>query len=196
MRGDEAVSLVLVDASVDSLRTDSRDISAPQNQLGAERALEELVLASVARARAAQAEAQRWDAMANWAGFALSAVLLGGAVATIVWLRRRAFAPLLRLARTMERFGRGDRDARADEAGAEELRDMSRRFNEMAAALSAQRSQQIAFLAGVAHDLRGPLSVLKLSLGVLGPRARCPRNRSCDSPWLAWSVSWPTWNAW
>lgn len=167
-------ALAKAEKAVDIFLTDSRDLKAPKNQLEAERALEELVLASVERARAAQAEAQRWDAMANRAGFVLSAVLLGGGVATIVWLRRRAFAPLLRLARTMERFGRGDRDARADEAGAEELRDMSRRFNEMAAALSAQRSQQIAFLGGVAHDLRGPLSVLKVSLGVLGPTNPLP----------------------
>jgi signal transduction histidine kinase len=74
----------------------------------------------------------------------------------------------------MEQFGRGDHDARAPEAGPTELRRMSRTFNEMARALGQQRRAQIAFLAGVAHDLRNPLSVLKMSAALVPPDRPLP----------------------
>ena len=48
-----------------------------------------------------------------------------------VWLRR-AFRPLFELAETTARFGQGDREARAQETGPAELREMSTRFNELA----------------------------------------------------------------
>ena len=46
---------------------------------------------------------------------------------------------------------------------------MAARFNEMASVLSAQREAQMAFLAGVAHDLRNPLSALRLAVAVNAP---------------------------
>jgi signal transduction histidine kinase len=74
----------------------------------------------------------------------------------------------------MERFAKGDQDARVQESGAAELRDMIRRFNEMAAALSARRQAQMTFLGGVAHDLRNPLSVLRLAIASLDPERPLP----------------------
>lgn len=53
---------------------------------------------------------------------------------------------------------------RAPVRGHSEIEIMSRRFNEMADALAAQRQAQIAFLGGVAHDLRGPLNAIKLAV--------------------------------
>jgi signal transduction histidine kinase len=79
------------------------------------------------------------------------------------WLRARGFRPIFGLLHSMERFGRGDRDVRADETGPSELYEIARRFNEMAAALSAQRKVQMSFLGGVVHDLRNPLAALKLT---------------------------------
>ena len=51
---------------------------------------------------------------------------------------------------------------------------MSRRFNQLAAALAAQRRAQIAFIGGVAHDLRNPLTLLKLSLDIVDPKGPMP----------------------
>jgi signal transduction histidine kinase len=44
----------------------------------------------------------------------------------------------------------------------------------MASALATQREAQIAFLAGVAHDLRNPLSLLKMSADTLEPDGPLP----------------------
>jgi signal transduction histidine kinase len=63
----------------------------------------------------------------------------------------------------MRDFASGDRSARAPERGSAELRSIASQFNAMADSLARQRENQLAFLAGVAHDLRNPLSVLKMS---------------------------------
>jgi signal transduction histidine kinase len=68
----------------------------------------------------------------------------------------------------MRRFGSGRKRTRAPEAGPTELRDMARTFNEMANSLAHQQDQRLAFLAGVAHELRNPLSALKLSTAMSG----------------------------
>jgi two-component system, OmpR family, sensor histidine kinase MtrB len=126
-------------------------------------ALEALVDVNVAHARGAREQVARWDGIANGVGLgtALSVLVLSGWF--LWWLRARGFRPVFSLLRSMERFGRGDRDVRADETGPSELHELAKRFNEMAAALSAQRDVQMSFLGGVVHDLRNPLAALKLT---------------------------------
>jgi signal transduction histidine kinase len=135
-------------------------------------ALETVVALKLAQARSQHADARRWDRIANATALTLGVVLVAIATLVVVWLRRRAFHPVLQLAAAMRRFGGGDRAARAQEAGPAELREMSATFNEMAQALVAQRESQLALLAGVAHDLRQPLAALALSTRMLDPDAR------------------------
>jgi two-component system, OmpR family, sensor histidine kinase MtrB len=143
-------------------------------QVSAYGALEALVAENAAHARRANAAAAEWDRRAKYLGLALVTPLLLAAGAVLLWLKHRAFAPVFSLSTVMERYGKGDRDARALETGPRELREMSRRFNEMANALTAQRRTQIAFLAGVAHDIRNPLSVLKMSVARVTPDQPLP----------------------
>jgi signal transduction histidine kinase len=140
-------------------------------QSAAYEALEEAVRLNLAEARSQDAEAQRWDRLAEVVAIALGALLIGIAGTVVVWLRWRAFRPVLGLADVMRRFGGGDRGARAEEAGPSELREMSARFNEMAHALVTQREARLAMLAGVAHDLRQPLAALSLATNMLDPDA-------------------------
>jgi signal transduction histidine kinase len=153
------------------------DLSAPEVEAhhdSAYRALWTLVTDNVAKAHAARAEAVRWDRAGNALGVVTALLPLGLAAWLLWWLRVRTIRPLLALAGSMERFGRGDRDVRADETGALELREMAVRFNAMASALAAQRQSEMAFLAGVAHDLRNPLAALQLSVDAVGPDRPLP----------------------
>lgn len=137
-------------------------------------ALDTLVTMNVEQAREAGQTAADSDRIATILGIATSGLMLLVAGGGVYWLRRIAFAPVFSLAATMERFGRGDRTARAVEDGPSDLVEMSRRFNEMAAALSSERQLQMASLGGVAHDLRNPLSVLKMATAMMPPERQFP----------------------
>jgi two-component system sensor histidine kinase MtrB len=139
----------------------------PQAQDLAYDRLESFVTLNVNIARSAQRRAEGWDRAGNWIGIGVAGVVLLVAALTLAWLKRRAFAPILSLSSVMKRFGSGERQLRAAEEGASEWREMSRRFNEMGAAIAAQQQAQIAFLASVAHDIRTPLSVLKTAGSIL-----------------------------
>jgi signal transduction histidine kinase len=127
-------------------------------------ALDALVHVNVAHARAARERVARWDSIANDVGLGTALGVLVVATGFLWWLRARGFRPVFDLLRSMERFGHGDRGARAEETGPSELHELARRFNEMAGALSAQRDVQTSFIGGVVHDLRNPVAALKLAL--------------------------------
>jgi signal transduction histidine kinase len=152
----------------------ANDGSLATRQEAAYGALEAVVEANLADARASHALATRWNDRATLIGLAVATLVVLAAAGLLVWLKRRAFAPVFSLSSAMERFGKGDGEARAAEAGPSELREMSRRFNEMATALTRQRQAQFAFLGGVAHDLRNPLTVLKMSVAMLPPDRPLP----------------------
>jgi signal transduction histidine kinase len=133
----------------------------------ASQALERLIAFNVEEARAAQAQAARWDSVANVGGIGAALLLVLGGTGLLLWLRRYAFRPLLEISRAMQRFGSGRKRTRAPEAGPTELREMARTFNDMANSLARQQDQQLTFLAGVAHDLRNPLSALKMSAALI-----------------------------
>jgi len=129
--------------------------------------IQDLVDINVADARTAQEEARRWDILANTLGISAAAVLVLVAGVLLWWLRTRAFRPLMGIMRAMQDFERGDRRARADESGPPELRDVAQRFNQMVSSMATQHQAQMAFLGGVAHDLRNPLNVLRIAVSAL-----------------------------
>lgn len=129
-------------------------------------AVDALVSVNSAQTRAALERARAWDRTADAIGVAtglLLVLIVGGLLA---WLQGATVRPILAMSEAMSRFGEGDRDARASAGGPAEVREMAVRFNEMASALAMQRRAQMTFLAGVAHDLKNPISVLKMSVAV------------------------------
>ena len=140
-------------------------------------ALDELVTFNVNEARTVQARADRWDRLANLGGICVAALLVLGGGVLLWWLRRSVFRPLLEMSRAMRRFGAGRKRTRAPEAGPAELRDMAHTFNEMANSLARQQEEQLTFLAGVAHDLRNPLSALKMSAALVTSGRPIPEER-------------------
>lgn len=137
-------------------------------------AFEELIAINLDQSRAARAAATRLDRASSALGLAVGVTVLALSGLLLWWLRSGAFRPVLGLADAMERFGRGDRAARAAIAGPRELREMAARFNEMAGSLATDRDKQIAFLAGVAHDLKNPIVSVRMTLARLGPDRPLP----------------------
>ena len=157
-----------------SLRLELGDLAGERNigaflagdasaRSAAEATLDAAIARDLASARASLKRTRFWDTVSDALGITsatLSVVLVLG---TLVWLQRRAIRPIFAVGEAMSRFGSGDRAARAREQGPTEIREMAVRFNEMADALGSQRQAQMTFLAGVAHDLRNPISVLKMA---------------------------------
>jgi two-component system, OmpR family, sensor histidine kinase MtrB len=140
-------------------------------------ALERLVELDLHEALVARQLARRTERLADRGAVAVSALLVVLAVTPLVWLWRFALRPVLDLARAMERFSAGERSARAAEVGARETRYIARRFNEMAVALERERENQLTFLSSVAHDLRNPLNVLRMS-AALGEHGKLSPERA------------------
>lgn len=73
--------------------------------------------------------------------------------------------PLTRLARAAKRLGEGDLSARAgDVRGANEIAELSSSFDEMAGRLERTVQAQREFVANASHQLRTPLTAMKLRL--------------------------------
>ncbi|WP_420394914.1 ATP-binding protein [Nioella sp.] len=82
-----------------------------------------------------------------------------------VFLRNQV-RPIRRLARVAEAFGKG-RVAPYKPSGALEVRAAGRAFLDMRARIERQIEQRTMMLSGVSHDLRTPLTRLKLGLSML-----------------------------
>jgi signal transduction histidine kinase len=110
--------------------------------------------------------------------FGLAAV--GAAVIAVglalAWLLSLALSrPVRRLARTAAQLGEGDLEARTEVQGKGELASLGRSFNRMADTISANIRAQRDFLANASHQLRTPLTGLRLRLEAIesegGPAA-------------------------
>ena len=75
--------------------------------------------------------------------------------------------PLVKLAKAAERFGKGDYVNDFRPSGAAEIRKAAYEFDRMAKRINRHLNQRSEMLSGISHDLRTPLTRLKLQLAML-----------------------------
>ncbi|MEO1680046.1 MAG: ATP-binding protein [Pseudomonadota bacterium] len=93
---------------------------------------------------------------------------------------RRLTRPLSALAAAARAAGRGDRTVRVDEGGARELREAARAFNEMQSRIAQFDGERMRTLAAVGHDLRTPITSLRIRAEMLEEETAAPMIRTLD----------------
>ena len=92
--------------------------------------------------------------------FGVTAALI--LIAVFSFLLVRLTRPLNRLAQAADGFGRGEGPPPLPEEGPREVRDLTRAFNRMQARLTRFVADRTRILAAVGHDLRSPLTALRV----------------------------------
>ena len=84
----------------------------------------------------------------------------------LVFLKNQT-RPLVRLAKAAEKFGKGDYVNDFRPSGAAEIRKAAYEFDRMAKRINRHLNQRSEMLSGISHDLRTPLTRLKLQLAMI-----------------------------
>ncbi|SDE81526.1 ATP-binding protein [Limimaricola pyoseonensis] len=125
--------------------------------------------------RPPEAAAEGGRAFLTVLGLSLLTVLAVG----LLWLRHLT-RPLGQLAAAARAAGRGDRSARVPEEGAREMREAAAAFNEMQARIEGFDAERMRVLAAVGHDLRTPITSLRIRAEMLDEAEAEPMVRTLD----------------
>jgi len=92
-------------------------------------------------------------------------LLIAAAVALLWWLLAIGMvSPIRQLTAAVDRFGRGDLEARARFTRRDEVGNLARAFNDMAERIQTLLTAERRLLQDISHELRSPLA--RLSIGV------------------------------
>jgi two-component system osmolarity sensor histidine kinase EnvZ len=108
-------------------------------------------------------------------------LLFFGAFFTVIafFYLRNQLRPITRLADAAEAFGHGE-NVRYDPSGALEVRAAGQAFLDMRDRIQRHLKQRTMILSGVSHDLRTPITRLKLGLSFLPKEQREPLERDVE----------------
>ena len=84
----------------------------------------------------------------------------------IIFLKNQT-RPIVNLSKAAEKFGKGDFVSGIRPSGASEIRKAAYEFDRMAKRIDRHLKQRSEMLSGISHDLRTPLTRLKLQLAML-----------------------------
>ena len=87
----------------------------------------------------------------------------------IIFLKNQT-KPIINLAKAAEKFGKGDFVSGIRPSGASEIRKAAYEFDRMAIRIDRHLKQRSEMLSGISHDLRTPLTRLKLQLAMLSQK--------------------------
>lgn len=103
----------------------------------------------------------------QWMGWVLLTLLLAFAGGWLVI--RRINRPLKQAAQAAARVGSGRFEEKLDERGPVEIAQLARAFNLMGSSLAETEHNRALMLAGISHDLRTPISRLRLAVEMSVP---------------------------
>ena len=111
-------------------------------------------------------------------GFLWMLGLVGLAVVVGVFpIIRRLLQRLETLQRSVQRFGEGDLSVRVSEQGQDEVADLARQFNAAATRIEALVKTHKSLLANASHELRSPLTRIRMGLELMGGNQPSPAFR-------------------
>ena len=102
----------------------------------------------------------------SWLGWGVAALLLSLLGAWLIVFR--ITRPLKALQRAAAEVGDGATASRLDEGGPTELATVAHAFNQMSADLAQMDQDRALILAGISHDLRTPLTRLRMGIEMAG----------------------------
>jgi two-component system, OmpR family, sensor kinase len=101
----------------------------------------------------------------SWLALGLIGLVVVLAGLVLAWILAGSIArPVEKLRAAAGRLGRGDLEARVEPEGPQEIDELGRSFNRMAGELSDNLAAQRDFVANASHQLRTPLTGIKLRL--------------------------------
>lgn len=109
----------------------------------------------------------RYELDAPWEA---GAVFLAGALLTLLaalLMARHTSTRLRLLSRSAQEVGQGRSPEHLPETGAEELQTLTRAFNQMSDEVQSLLENRTVLLSGISHDLRTPITRMKLALAML-----------------------------
>lgn len=89
-------------------------------------------------------------------------------IVSVIFIRNQV-RPIVTLATAMEQFGKGHDPGMYKARGAREVRQATHAFFDMRARIKRHIDQRAQLLAGVSHDIRTPLTRLKLQFALMAP---------------------------
>lgn len=104
---------------------------------------------------------------------ALVAVSIGSALLALagaLWFQRRLNRPLVRVVQAAQTLAGGREPLPLPEDGPTEVATVSRSFNQLVSSLRQTERERALMLAGISHDLRTPLTKLRLGVEILRER--------------------------
>lgn len=102
----------------------------------------------------------------QWMGWGLAALLLSLVGAYLIMFR--VTRPLKALSRAALEIGRGQKPSPVEETGPAEIAALAVAFNQMSTDLARLDNDRALILAGISHDLRTPLTRLRMSVELAG----------------------------
>jgi len=115
----------------------------------------------------------------GWLSSTLALFSIMALIATIVALliQRRINRPLREIAEVARKLGEGGQPERLPTYSSTELAAVANQFNAMTDSLEAMEASRAVMLAGISHDIRTPLTKLRLALAIEESSYEAPLSR-------------------